>query len=238
MLRLRQDIRGNKSRIATRGHDQQLCGAGEQVNRAVVAHQTFGCSYKPIPRPTDFLDARNGARAIGQCGDGLRAADARQLADAEQMRGREHGGVRPRTRHDDSAHPGHLRGDHAHQHRRDQCESPAGNVAAHRVQRADDLSHAHTRLDLDIPGRGPLAFGNAADVVRRMLDGAHQRGCHRAPRGAKLAAPGPDFASRCPVSAIQPPRPPEQRGISAPAHVGDNARSDPFGSAVILPARR
>ena len=78
--------------------------------------------------------------AVGEGGDGVRAAEAIELGDAEEMRCGE--GFRRRFGRDDddALDARNLRGDGGHEQRGRERMTAAGNVAADGIQRADELA--------------------------------------------------------------------------------------------------
>ena len=85
-----------------------------------------------LPGPTILSTRGIFFRAIGQRGDGLRSADAVELAHAEKCGRRQSRLRRARRHHANLLHPGNLRGNHRHQQRRRQRIAAARNVASHR----------------------------------------------------------------------------------------------------------
>ena len=102
-------------------------------------------------------------------------------------------GARLRACDDDFAHAGFLRGNHRHQQRRDERKSPAGKIAADRIDGAHALAGAHARLDFDRPFLRLLPARDGADIARGVID-----------RGEKIARD--TFARRCQFRARNPHR--------------------------------
>ena len=92
MLGLRDQIGGDELRVAARGEDDRFGGAGEHVDRAIGADDALRGGDEAVARAENFIDARNRARAVGERGNGLRAAHARDCVDAERFCGSEQRG--------------------------------------------------------------------------------------------------------------------------------------------------
>jgi hypothetical protein len=70
--------------VAAFAGDDDLRGAGEHVDGAIKGDEALGRSDVEIAGADDLVNARNGSGAIGQRGDGVRAAEAIELRDAER----------------------------------------------------------------------------------------------------------------------------------------------------------
>ena len=171
VLGLSDQIGGDELRIAALGEDDRFGGAGEHVDGAIGADQPLGGGDEAIAGAENFVDARNRARAVGQRGDGLRAADARDRTHAQAFGGGEQRRARLRAGHDDLAHARFLGGNDGHQQGGDQREAPAGKIAADRFDGAHALAGAHARLDFDVPFERLLPAGHGANVARGVIDG-------------------------------------------------------------------
>ena len=79
MFGLRDEIRGDETRIAARSDNENFRGAGRQIYGAIGADDLFCGSDVTIAGSEYFIHARHRMRAIGQRRDGLRAADARDF---------------------------------------------------------------------------------------------------------------------------------------------------------------
>src|SRR6267143_1844787 len=78
VFRLSEQIRCDKSWIPGIGEDNYLRRASEQIDRAVLAHETLGSSDEAIPRAEDLVHAGNRAGSVRERGDGLRTSHANE----------------------------------------------------------------------------------------------------------------------------------------------------------------
>ena len=74
MLGLRQHVGGEVARIAFGGDDQDLGGAGDEIDADFAGQQFLGGGDIDVAGADDAVGARHGARAEGESRDGLRAA--------------------------------------------------------------------------------------------------------------------------------------------------------------------
>jgi hypothetical protein len=166
----------------------------------------------------------------------LRAADVRDFLDAEQIRRGEQRRVGLGTRNDDAADASNLSGNRRHQQRRNQRKTAARNVTANRFERLDALADAHSGLDDNAPGAGPLLFGNAADVPRGMLECHAQLARNLLRGGAAVPRAYPQRLGRKP-QMVQPANPAQKRSVAAAPHAGNNACGHQLGRRVTAMAR-
>ena len=155
--------------IAAQRRRRPLLSGREHVDRAIGADDLLRGGDEAIARAEDFIHARNRARAIGERGDGLRAAHSRDRVDAEPFRCSQQSGPGLRAGHDDFAHARFLRGDHRHQQRRDQRKSPAGKITADGFNGAHALASAYAGLDFYGPFLRLLAVSYGANIARGMI---------------------------------------------------------------------
>ena len=133
------------------GEHDGFGGAGEHVDGAIGADEPLGGGDEAIAGAENFVDARNRTRAVGERGDGLRAADAGDGAHAQALGGGEKRGSGLRADDDDLPHARFLRGNDGHEQRRNERKAAAGKIAADRFDGAHALAGADARLDFDIP---------------------------------------------------------------------------------------
>ena len=174
MFGLRQQIRRDPSGVPACREDHRLRRSGGQVNRAIGADQLLRSSHKTIARPKDFVDVRNTGCAIRERCDGLSAADARDLGDAEHRCRCQQFVIRSRAYDHDSLHACHLRRDNGHQKCRDQRVSAAGDVAANRLDWTHHLRDRDARLDLERGTSRQLRLRDAANISRGVPNGSEE----------------------------------------------------------------
>ena len=198
MLALRDQIGSNVASRASGGHNQNFRGPCQQIDGAVGTDQSFGGGDITIARPENLIHARNRSRAVGERGNGLRAADMRDFLDPQQIGRREQRRIGLGTRDHDAAYAGNLRGYRRHQQRRNQRKTAARDVTADGFERLDALADAHSGLDDDAPRSRPLLFGNAANVPRGMREGCAQLARNLLRRGAAVPRAHPQRLGRKP----------------------------------------
>ena len=94
VLGLRQHVGGEVARIAFGGDDQDLGGAGDEIDADFAGEQFLGGGDVDVAGADDAVGARHGARAEGEGRDGLRAAHLKDVTHAQQGRGAEDFGDR------------------------------------------------------------------------------------------------------------------------------------------------
>src|ERR1700723_3182691 len=164
MLCLREQVCRYPFGIPAHCKNDSFRRASGKVDGAIAVYELFCGSNKAIARPKDFIHARDGFRAIGERGDGLRTADAGDLRYAKQICGGEKFWIWFWTNHGDVRDARDLCGDDSHEERGDESEPAAGNVAADGVDGTNELRDDDAGLDLERPGLRELFLGDAADV--------------------------------------------------------------------------
>ena len=140
MLGLRHQIGGNPSRIIIGVGDHQNLGwPGHHVDADLSEYLLFGRCDIGIARPDNYIYGCNRCRAIGQCRNRLRPANAEYFIDAGIFCCCQNQRVyySPRGGHHHS-HPrdtGHARGNGVHQHGRRIICQPAWNIKTRRIDR-------------------------------------------------------------------------------------------------------
>ena len=104
-----------------------------------AATSAFAAATQRLPGPTILSTRGTVVGAVGQRGDGVRAADAEQPRHAGFERRRHHHRLRPRADRDDLVDAGDARRNRGHQQRRGQRIASARHVAADAVERDDAL---------------------------------------------------------------------------------------------------
>ena len=145
MFGLRDQVGGDVGGAAAIAGDHDFSGSGEHVDGAVEGDEALGRGDVEIAGADDLVDARDGFSAVGERRDGVGAAGAIELGDAEQVRGRERfrGGLG--RDENDALHARDLRGDGGHQQRGWKRVAAAGNIAADRSERANKLAGGEAR---------------------------------------------------------------------------------------------
>jgi hypothetical protein len=142
------------------GDDRDLGRAGLGVRADRAEQQPLGRRHVDVPRAGDGVHGGTVGRAVPEHGDGLRPAGGVDLVDTEQRARGEHRRAGQaillrRRGHRDLRHPGHLGGDHVHQHRgrvgdqspRDVHAGPAhGDIALGHGGSGADAGHHVGRL--------------------------------------------------------------------------------------------
>ncbi len=153
------------------GEDQHLRRARDHVDADLAEHQPLGRRHIGVAGPDDLGDRRDGRRAIGERRHRLRAADAIDLVDAGELRGRQHQrlelAVRRRHHHDEPRHARDLGRHGVHQHR----GRIGGGAARHIEPDRLDRGPAVAELDAERVGeavvRGQLPAVIGLDAVAR-----------------------------------------------------------------------
>jgi len=93
VLRLRQKVRGDPFRIASRRENNGFRRASGKINGAIAADELLGGGDEPVSRAADFFDTRNGFCPVSEGGNRLRSSDAGNLCHAQQISGGEKSGI-------------------------------------------------------------------------------------------------------------------------------------------------
>ena len=121
------------------GEDQHLGGPGDHVDADLAEHQPLGGRHIGVAGADDLGDRLDGLGAVGERRHRLRAADAIDLVDAGELRGREHQrrelAVGRRHHHDEARHARDLGGHRVHQHRRRIGRGAARHIEPDRLDR-------------------------------------------------------------------------------------------------------
>ena len=174
----------------------------------------FAAATYRLPGPTILSTRGTVCRAVGERGDRVRAADAKQARHPRLFGRRHHRRLRSWTHGDDVPDAGHPRRHGGHEQGRRERESAARHVAADTDQRLDTLLDRDAGRDRDVGMTRDLAKGDPRDVVGGLADGAPHRSIDAGRRG-------PDFTARHfqrSVSAVEPSREALERAIAAGAH--------------------
>ncbi len=139
MLGLGEHIGGDKVGLGLGGNDQDLGGTGHEIDADLARKQFLGGGHIDVTGSDDAVGTRNGLCAIGESRDGLRAAHAKNLIDAQVVRRGIDFVDRLRTGYADIFHAGGLGRNSRHDQGRGQWIAARRDVAADRVQRPDDL---------------------------------------------------------------------------------------------------
>ena len=191
-----------------RRQDGNLARAGEEVDRAVVRDERLRGRDVGIAGPDDAVDARDGGRAVGHGGDGVRAADPEQPRHA-----------RPRARRTSPSGPaaGTWRSLRARRRHAPGSPSSAATRAADSARQARSTRRgraAATRCSIETPDGARLStsWGAGRSATRRMLRAAHGWRGGRQPqrlRGALVDLVAVDLDRA--IEAVEPPRVAGQR---------------------------
>ena len=220
VLGLGDQIRRDPVGIAVLGHDDDLRRPGVEVDGAVGRHAGLGGGDVGVAGTDDLVHARHRRRAVGQCGDGVRAAEAEEPVHPGFHRRREHGRGRVGAGRDHLADPRRACRDRRHQERRRQRVPPAGHVAADPLERRHALLDHHAGRDRHAPALRDLPGGHPADVARRVPNGPADG--RRRQRGA-----APDLVRVELERSLQPVERPcvlADRAVAAPPHGVDDLR--------------
>ena len=107
---------------------------------------------------------------------------------------------------------------------------PAGNVAANRVERTNELSKSYSRLDLANPFLRLLPFAKSANVVRRRLQCFAKVGSNLLPRGCEVRFAD---AKSCAVESIEFAGVAQQGFIAGLSDILDDPGRGPLGLSQI-----
>ena len=123
------------------GDDEDLGGAGDEIDADFAGEQFLGGGDVDVAGTDDAVGARHGAGAVGEGGDGLRAAHLEDVRDAQQGGGAEDFGHGPCGQATQMlAHARDLRGDDGHHEGGGQRIAAGGDVGGDGIERADDLA--------------------------------------------------------------------------------------------------
>ncbi len=217
-------------------HHEQVAGAGEAVDADGGGQLVLGLLHVQVAGADDDVDALHGVGAVGERGDGLRAAHAVHALDAAQPAGAEDGGVDlpigpGRRAHGDVDDAGGARGDDAHDDGAGVGGAPPGDVdgggADGHLAQEDALSlgqlDGHVAPDAGVGDEGDVDDGDlqAGDELERqafdglveLLGGDEQR----ALADLRSVAAG----------GVEAARVVEHGGVAPGAHVGDDLAHGP-----------
>jgi hypothetical protein len=110
VLRLRQHVGGEMARVAVGRDDEDFGGAGDEIDADFAGEQLLGGGDVDVAGADDAVGARHGAGAVGEGGDGLRAAHFEDVLDAEQTGRAEDFGPPALARRRRCSDARHLRG--------------------------------------------------------------------------------------------------------------------------------
>ena len=121
MLGLREEVHRDpvSRRLAVADHEN-FGGAGDHIDADAAEDIALRGRHIGVARADDLIDRIQGLRAIGECGNGLRAADREGAGDTREGRRREHELVtlaaRGREHHLNSRNTRHVGRHRVHQH--------------------------------------------------------------------------------------------------------------------------
>ena len=120
MLGLTEQVGGNVGRVGGVVRDDEHLGrTGDHIDIDRAERQLLGCRNKGVARADDLVHLRDKARAVGQRGNRLRAADGNDRVHARDLCRRKHfvGHVFGRRRdHNQLTDTGSLGRNSVHQH--------------------------------------------------------------------------------------------------------------------------
>ncbi len=200
----------------------------------------FAAATYALPGPTILSTAGTVAVPYASARDRLRAADREHAVDAGDRGRREHHrvarAVRRRRDHHDLADAGDLRGNRVHQHARRIRGEAARHVDADAIERRDALAEPRA-VGLVVGPRSRPRWRSWKLRTRAAACSSASRcvGRQRVARRVEFAARGISrSAADATVDAIEAARVVDERGVAAPADVGDD-RAPPPGRR---PSRR
>ena len=156
-----------KPGIAICGDDQNLGWAGHEVDADFPRQQFLGGGHVDIARSNDAVGAGHGARAEGECRDGLRSAHLKNLIHTQELRSAQNLAHRPRAGHANVGHARDLRGNDGHHQRGGQRITARRDVGGHGIERPHHLAQLQPGTHLRrIPAEA------ATRRTRRMLAAA------------------------------------------------------------------
>ena len=119
--------------------DQNFRGASDHIDAHAPENLPLCLGDEAVTGTDNFVDPRNGGRAVGQRCDSLRAANGIDFIDTRQRRGCQHRGVDfptgRRCDHNNALYTGHFRWNRVHQHRRRIARPTAGHINTHTIER-------------------------------------------------------------------------------------------------------
>ena len=86
VLCLGDQVAGDLVRVAALAGDDDLRGAGEHVDGTIEGHEPLGGGDVEIARPDDLVYTRKRRGSVSQCGYSVRATEAIELGDTEEVR--------------------------------------------------------------------------------------------------------------------------------------------------------
>ena len=197
MLGLGEQIVSGEFRIGRFIDDHHhFARPGDGVDIDFAINESFRQGDEEIARPDDFIDPRNAFHAVGQRRDGLRAAKAINLVDAQLVAGGQHVGVvraelGGRGDHGQLLHAGHLGGHGRHQHGRRIRRRSARHANARPIQRPIPLPQISARpLDANIAMQNRRL--KSPDILPHAANGFQKLriGLRRGPARVRPAARG------------------------------------------------
>jgi hypothetical protein len=226
MLGLRQKISRDPVRVAAAvGKHQHLGRPGNHINTNLAEHEALRRRHIGIAGTDDLRDRCDGLGAVRERGDRLRTADAVDLVDAGELRGREHQrrelAVGCRHHHHDARHARDLGRHRIHQHRRRIGRSAAGHIEADRLDRGPAMAKLDPeRVDETVVFR-KLSFVKGLDPIARKRQCIERARLAGRSRGRDLLGlhPQPDALE---IDTVEPAGELDQRAIAARRDICDD----------------
>ena len=173
MLSLTEQVGGNVGRVGgVIGNDQHLGRTGDHVDIDRAERQLLGCRNKGVARANDLVHLRDEARAVGQRGNRLRAADGDNGIYTSDLRRRKHfvGHVFGRRRdHNQLTDTGNLGRNGVHQHTRRVRRCAARHINADARKPAHGLTERFAFGAVPLPRFDEHLLVVVADVRRRLF---------------------------------------------------------------------
>ncbi len=151
----------------------------------------------------------------------MRAAEAIELRNAQQMRGGESLRRGLGRDHSDALDARHLRGNRGHQQRGGQRMTAAGHIATHRAERTNKLAGGEAGDGFIAPGGGQLRNGKGANLIGGGGESLAHRGIDGLPRGGHLFRR--NAQSTRAGEAVELRGIAQQSAVALLAHIGDDA---------------
>ena len=175
VLGLREQVGGDVARVGgVVREDQDLARSGDHVDVDLAEHHLLRGRHVDVARAHDLVHPRDRRRAVGHRPDGLGAADAVDLLEAEHVGDHEHVRVehalRRRRADGERADTGDLRRDRVHQHRARVGRLAAGDVEPDPPDRRHELAEQRAVVGGLEPGLGALTLVKGPDARRRLLE--------------------------------------------------------------------
>ena len=172
VLRLREQVDRGQERVGlVVRDDEDLGGAGEEIDPDLAEELTLGLGHVRVARAGDEVDRIDRLGADRHGGDRLNPAEDIDLIGPRELhrrhgRGGDLAADRRRARHD-ARHPGDLGRDDRHVRRGGQRVLSAGDVGARGLNGDVLLAEEHPgqRLDLDVDERVPLRLRERAHLL-------------------------------------------------------------------------